>query len=185
MSKKTKPIDWVAIERDYRAGIMSIREIAKWYGNVTEAAIRKKAKAEGWTREAEPKHFERTPRVERAEITEIAGPAAMRPEQLTDRARGLAARLLDELDAVTAHIGEIEFMIETEETDPRRRAALQKAVSLGERAKTLKDVSLTMKTLTEAAAPEGKKAARQESANKASSAGRFGVPAAPGARLDG
>ncbi len=34
----------------------------------------------------------------------------------------------------------------------------------------------------EAAAPEGKKAARQESANKASSAGRFGVPAAPGAR---
>jgi hypothetical protein len=180
-NKENKPIDWAGIEKDYRAGVMSIREIAKWYG-VSHTAINKKAKAEGWTREAQPKHFDRKP-VLIGEIVSVRVDAT--PEQLTGRARGMAARLLDELDTVTANIGQLEEMIETEESDPRRRGALMKAVSLGERAKTLKDISLTMKTLNETGAPEGKKAARQESANKAASAGRFGVPAAPGQRLDG
>lgn len=41
--------DWEAIEREYRAGQLSIRAIATAHG-VSEGAIRKKAKAEGWTR---------------------------------------------------------------------------------------------------------------------------------------
>jgi hypothetical protein len=176
MPKSNKAIDWAGIERDYRAGVMSIREIAKWYG-VTDTAIRKKAKAEGWVREAQPKHFDRKPLV--GEIVSVRADA--KPEELTGRARGMAARLLDELDTVTANIGQLEDMIEAEESDPRRRGALMKAISLGERAKTLKDISLTMKTLNEAAVPEGKKAERQRSADKASSAGKFGVPSAPGA----
>lgn len=180
MNKKNKPIDWAGVEKDYRAGVMSIREIAKWYG-ISDTAIHKKAKADGWERKQQPPHIERKALV--GEIVSVRADA--KPEELTDRARGLAARLLDELDTVTANIGTLEDMIETDESDPRRRAALMKALSLGERAMTLKNISATMKTLTEAAAPEGKKAARQESADKASSAGRFGVPAAPGVRLDG
>lgn len=177
MHKKNKAIDWAGVERDYRAGVMSIREIAKWYG-ISDTAIHKKAKAEGWVRKQQPPHIERKALV--GEVVSVR--AEVKPEQQTDRARGIVTRLLDELDTVTANIGQLEDMIEAEESDPRRRGALMKAISLGERAKTLKDISLTMKTLNEAAVPEGKKAARQESANKASSAGRFSVPLAPGAR---
>lgn len=41
--------DWEAIEREYRAGQLSVREIGRQY-DVTEGAIRKKAKAENWER---------------------------------------------------------------------------------------------------------------------------------------
>ncbi|WP_244936533.1 hypothetical protein [Methylobacterium currus] len=41
--------DWEAIEAAYRAGQLSIREIAKQH-DVSDTAIRKRAKAEGWTR---------------------------------------------------------------------------------------------------------------------------------------
>jgi hypothetical protein len=175
--KENEPIDWKGIERDYRAGVMSIREIAKWYG-VSHTAINKRAKAEGWTREAQPRHFDRKALV--GEIVSVKVDA--KPEELTGRARGMAARLLDELDTVTANVGQLEEMIETEESDPRRRGALMKAISLGERARTLKDITATMKTLTETEQPDGKKAARQDSAERASSGGKFRVPQAPGTR---
>lgn len=48
MAEKRKT-DWEAIEREYRAGQLSNREIAARFG-VTEGAIRKKAKAAGWDR---------------------------------------------------------------------------------------------------------------------------------------
>lgn len=176
MTKENKPIDWAGIERDYRAGVMSVREIAKWYG-VSHTAINKKAKAEGWERSQKPPHIERP----KALSGDVIPPAAStaKPEELPDRARGIAARLLDELDTTTAHIGELEFLIETEESDPRRRQALLKALSTAERAKTLKDIVVTMKTLTEVAAPAGKKAAQQEAADEAASGGRFGVRQPP------
>ena len=41
--------DWEAIEREYRAGLFSVREIARKHG-LSETAIRKRAKAEGWER---------------------------------------------------------------------------------------------------------------------------------------
>lgn len=48
MSDKPRT-DWEAIEREYRAGQLSVREIAKKHG-ITEGAIRKKAKADNWAR---------------------------------------------------------------------------------------------------------------------------------------
>ena len=44
--------DWEAIERDYRAGAKSVREIAKAH-SVSDTAIRKKATAQGWVRSGE------------------------------------------------------------------------------------------------------------------------------------
>lgn len=41
--------DWNAIKSEYLAGIVSIRKIGILYG-ISETAIRKKAKAEGWVR---------------------------------------------------------------------------------------------------------------------------------------
>ncbi len=43
-------IDWEAVERDYRAGLMTVAAVAKKHG-VSESQVRAKAKSEGWTRD--------------------------------------------------------------------------------------------------------------------------------------
>ena len=176
--KNNKPIDWAGIERDYRAGVMGVREIARWYG-VSDTAIHKKAKASDWVRAPKPRGPFEESREQRAQAVEIIPPVPVKPEALSDRARGIAGRLMDELETVTAHVGELEDMICTEESDPRRRQALLKAISLGERATTLKNISTTLKTLNESVAPVGKKQQRQAAAEAASTGGKFAAPSAP------
>lgn len=44
-----KPVDWEAIEREYRAGQLSVSEIGRQHG-VSHTAINKRAKRDGWTR---------------------------------------------------------------------------------------------------------------------------------------
>jgi len=52
---KDKPApDWERIELDFRAGVLSLREIATPY-KVTEGAIRKRAKKEDWQRDLKAK----------------------------------------------------------------------------------------------------------------------------------
>ena len=48
--EEKKVIDWKGIEREYRAGIRTLRAIAEEYG-ITHGAINKRAKAEGWPRD--------------------------------------------------------------------------------------------------------------------------------------
>jgi len=43
-------IDWERIEADYRAGLLSVREIAAEHG-ITHGAINKRAKRDSWTRD--------------------------------------------------------------------------------------------------------------------------------------
>lgn len=43
-------IDWEAVELDYRAGLLSLREIAAQHG-ITHGAINKRAKRDGWDRD--------------------------------------------------------------------------------------------------------------------------------------
>jgi hypothetical protein len=157
MPKENKPIDWQGIEKDFRAGAMSVRDIGRWYG-VSHTAINKKAKEAKWIRTAQPKHLDRREPVER-----LSKPLETTPD-LSEKGKTLAGRMMDELDAVTSLHGELEDMICAEESDSRRRQALLKAISLGERAKTLKDISATLKTFNEASAPAGKKAARKDAA---------------------
>lgn len=53
--KPTKPrVDWEAVEREYRAGVRSLRDIASEFG-CTEGAIRKKAKEKSWERDLSAK----------------------------------------------------------------------------------------------------------------------------------
>jgi hypothetical protein len=44
-----KIVDWEAVEREYRAGQFSLREIARQFA-LSDTAIRKRATASGWTR---------------------------------------------------------------------------------------------------------------------------------------
>lgn len=76
-------IDWEGIEREYRAGQLSIRGIAKQYG-VSDTAIRKRAKAEHWERDLTKKVQERV----RSDLvrSEVRIPHAreVSPERLED-----------------------------------------------------------------------------------------------------
>ena len=47
-------IDWESVEREYRIGVRSLRDIGAEFG-VSEGAIRKKAKAEDWARDLSAK----------------------------------------------------------------------------------------------------------------------------------
>lgn len=49
-----KEVDWELIERDYRAGLLSVREIAESQG-ITHTAINKRAKKDGWERDLKAK----------------------------------------------------------------------------------------------------------------------------------
>ena len=50
MSEIARSIDWEAVERDYRAGTLSVRAISSGHG-ITEGAIRKRARRDGWQRD--------------------------------------------------------------------------------------------------------------------------------------
>ncbi|HWJ88523.1 MAG TPA: hypothetical protein VNS12_10665 [Pelagibacterium sp.] len=179
MTNKKQPIDWAAIEKDYRGTTRSIREIAAWF-SITEGAIRKRAKKHGWVREA----VEASTQAETVEPVRIPRPIADVPkvEEVIGRGRNLADRLLDELTAETMHLGELEAIIMMNEVDPDRVAALKQAVSLPVRAKTLQTIALALKTMGETAdgGRSGKKAARQARAEGAAGGGsKFAAPSAP------
>lgn len=50
VATERKVVDWEAIQNDYRAGVLSTREIGAAHG-VSHTAINKRAKAEGWDRD--------------------------------------------------------------------------------------------------------------------------------------
>ena len=176
MTDTKQIIDWNGIERDYRSTTRSVREIAAWF-SISEGAIRKRAKRDGWVREA----VEAGTQADAAEPVRIPRPIADVPkiDEVIGRGRNLADRLLDELDAETMHRGELEAIIMMNEVDPQRVAALKQAVSLPTRAKTLQTLALALKTMGETA-DSGKKAARQARAETAAGGGsKFAAPSAP------
>lgn len=164
MASRRTTIDWPRIEIEYLAGEDSIREIADRH-EISDTAIRKRAKAEGWVRTVR-KPIKREP--ERAP----SPPAPAKTSDastIADDGRALVARMLDELDVVTSRRGELEDIIiaaTRNDDDDARRDAMMRAVGLSGRANTLKTLALAFKTINEASAPQGKKAAAQEKANE-------------------
>lgn len=179
MADEKKPIDWPSIRSDWSKSDKSIRWLASWY-QISEAAIRKKAKAESWPdRPAKARNPVRSGDAPRNDPVIMAGVDATDPEQIVSKGHNLIFRLLDELDATTTHHTQLAEMIEAHEEDPRRRAAMMKAIELPGRANVIKALATAFKTWNEAKAPEGKKAQRQQAAEKSSSSGKFAVPSAP------
>lgn len=182
MADEKKPIDWAEIERDFRTGTMSIREIARWYG-ITDTAIRKKAAAGGWVR-ANADHSSqpsgrREPLPEPAEpkvyVGTVLTPENARPEAIVGRGRNLVLRMLDELEATTTRLGELEALIETacDGASDKAVEAARAAITLKGRADVLKALATAAKTLAESGAPAGKKEERQRAAEDVASTGRF------------
>jgi len=187
MADEKKPIDWAEIERDYRAGSMSIREIARWY-SLSEGAIRKRAKAKGWTRASTQESTQakgaHDPEPKRIYEGTVLTPENTSPEAIVGRGRNLVMRLLDELDATTCRIGELDDIISmaTDTADAgKQREALQQAIGLKNRSEVLKALATATKTFAESGAPQGVKKQRQEAGERAAKGGgRFASPPPPG-----
>lgn len=174
MQTKDKPgPDWAAIEAEYTKTSKPVREIARWF-SISDTAIRKKAKAEGWKRnEPASSHCEPAAIVA---VPAVITAAASDVGSIISRGRNLVVRLMDELEAATTHIGELETMIETVtagDKDPRARNALYKAVDLPVRAGALKNLANALKTLNESK-NTGKKEQAQEAANTAGAGTEWG-----------
>lgn len=184
---KKQQINWTKIGRDYRTSDKSVRTIAHQH-SVSEGAIRKRAKAAGWTRpERAPKAPAKRKRLSVTyEVSETTvTPEAVSPEALIGRSHDLALRMLDELNAATSHVGALEgFIIEATEGESQRRVeAMMKSISLSERANTLRTLAVALKTLAETkdAGTGGKKEQRKAAAEKVGGGSRFAPR--PGPRL--
>lgn len=165
MKRPDRAIDWKAIEKDYRSGSMSNVALAEWY-SISESAVRARAKKGGWVRGgASPA------------TGTIATPETTSPDAIIGRGRNLTLRLLDELDATTSRLGELQELIDgaLDEGD-KARDALEQALTLKVRSDVLKSLALTAKTFAEAGAASGKKAERQAAAETAASSGSKFAP---------
>lgn len=173
MPAEKKPTDWEAIEREYRAGQLSVSEIGRQHG-VSHTAINKKAKAQGWTRNLAARVREEVSAklvsdgVSAANARETVALAAARAVDVVRshrkdiaRSRDVAARLLEELDMATAHrdqiAEEIDAFCDVEGADSeaargraeKRRAAMHRAVGLATRAGAMQSLMGAMKSIVQ------------------------------------
>ncbi|MEM7927357.1 hypothetical protein Q4R04_16350 [Morganella morganii] len=163
--------DWEAIESAYRVGVMSLREIASQH-DISEGAIRKRAKRDDWSRDLNAKIKARSDdmvrkqevrRQVRTETTlservlieataEVITNVRMEHRGDIRRARELANVLFDELSAECADVAALEklgeLMIEPDDNGRDKLNELYHAViSLPERVKSAKALSETLKNL--------------------------------------
>lgn len=80
------PPDWERIEMNFRAGLLTLREMARTDGNVTEGAIRKRAKRDSWKRNLRTQVIARVEELVRAGVvrTELLRAPRTRSEPLTE-----------------------------------------------------------------------------------------------------
>ncbi|MGJ5665879.1 hypothetical protein [Morganella morganii] len=163
--------DWEAIESAYRAGVMSLREIAS-QNDISEGAIRKRAKRDDWSRDLNAKIKARSDdMVRKQEVrSQVRSETALSERVLIEataevitnvrmehrgdirRARELANALFDELSAECADVAALEklgeLMIEPDDNGRDKLNELYHAViSLPERVKSAKALSETLKNL--------------------------------------
>lgn len=164
----SKQPDWEAIERAFRAGVLSIRTIAERHG-VSDTAIRKKAKALGWERDlSDQVRKEVRSKLVRGEVrndqganceldAEIIEEAAEEGAQVVRshrrdirKATNIANLLMDDLLTTIKRREEVEDAIAEETADDEsgfRRSSMLAAVALPSNAKTLFQLSSAMKNL--------------------------------------
>lgn len=163
--------DWEAIESAYRAGVLSLREIASQHG-ISDTAIRKRAKKEEWTRDLAAKvkakaddlvrkrevraQVRTANQISERELVEATAEAIanVRMEHRGDvkRARELANLLFSELSAECTDVESLhklgELMLSPDDKGQDKLNDLyHKIISMPQRVKSMKDLSDTLKTL--------------------------------------
>lgn len=161
--------DWEGIERLYRAGLLSIREIGKIH-DVSDTAIRKRAKEQGWQRDLTAKvqqkaredlvrsavrtaHAREDVRTERSIIEEAAltvVTVVREHRSSIATGRNIVAVLAQQLLDAAGQRDELETIIDevtAEDATSERRNKLAKAVSLPVHAATARELSMALKNL--------------------------------------
>jgi len=155
-----KSVDWEAIEREYRAGQLTVVEIGRQHG-LSHTAINKRAKRDGWTRNLADKVREEVSARLVSESTEperaAIEPAVARGVQVVrehrasiGRGQRLVSALFGELEEASENRDEIEAAIgeETEDDENgKRRAMMLRAVALPSRAGVIVNLSSALRTL--------------------------------------
>ncbi len=168
--KKAAP-DWERIEADYRAGLLSVREIASAQG-ISHVAIAKRAKRDGWVRDLSKRIQDKA---EQLVTTRTVTTSVTTEQAVTDRAiveanaeviagirlahrkdiarsRRLAMAMLDELEQVTDNrelfeqLGEL-LRSEDERGNNKRNDLYMKVISSAGRIDSMKKLAETLKTL--------------------------------------
>ncbi|MCT6518944.1 hypothetical protein GY03_16850 [Proteus vulgaris] len=163
--------DWEAIESAYRAGVMSLREIASQH-DITHGAINKRAKKEGWERNLKEKINQKAEAlVSKREVStkvstektiserilieanaEVIANVRMEHRGDIRRARELTNNLFDELSAECADVpalrdlGKLMFNPDDNGRD-KLNEIYHSIISLPERVKSAKALSETLKNL--------------------------------------
>ncbi|KPG98351.1 hypothetical protein AEQ67_13435 [Pseudomonas sp. RIT-PI-q] len=170
----TKQPDWERIEQLFRAGLLSVREIASACG-VSHTAINKRSKAEGWDRDLNAKikakadslvsKREVSTKVSTETLATERGIVEANAEVIADirmahrtdigRSRRLTNLLLDELESLTEEQGTIKELIaqlkdgggDDADAMSDMLALANKMGALPSRTKTMKELAETLKTL--------------------------------------
>ncbi|MGN2388185.1 hypothetical protein ACTACB_17615 [Pseudomonas syringae] len=163
-------LDWEAIERAYRAGLLSAREIGTVHG-VSHTAINKRAKSFNWSRDLKAKVQARADAlVSKAEVSRLVSKETVITEKIEvesaataladiklsqrrniGRCLDLANTLLEELSSSTDMRGDIADLIKQlkEQADDSADALelASRMSSFPRRMKSMKELSEIMKTL--------------------------------------
>jgi hypothetical protein len=169
-TEKVAP-DWERIEADYRAGVLSVREIAASQG-ITHGAINKRAKRDGWERDLSARIKAKADSlVSKAEVsTAVSAEKAATDKAIVEanaeviarvrlahrsdiaRARRLAMSLLSELEIATDNLDLFEELGDFLRSDDdkgqdKRNDVYQRVISSVGRIDSMKKLSDTLKTL--------------------------------------
>ena len=169
MSARAKNVDWPAIERDFRAGLLSLRELGKVHG-LGHVTIKKRADREGWTRDLAAKIQAKAEsivnasmvnskensgdRVSERQTVEVNGnlvaDVRLRHRSDISRLRALSMSLLAELEQQTTDPALLKQFTEmmrapNEFGADRLNDMMQKIVSLPNRADTVKKLAETLR----------------------------------------
>ncbi|MCM8203983.1 hypothetical protein M8U27_06780 [Enterobacter hormaechei] len=163
--------DWEAIESAYRAGVLSVRELAGKYG-ISHQAISKRAKKDGWERDLKAKvQAKADALVAKREVArQVATESTISERQLIEataeviatvrmehrgdirRARELTNTLFDELAGECGDVAALEMLgdlmrLEDDKGQDKLNDLYHKIISLPSRVKSMKDLSDSLKTL--------------------------------------
>ena len=172
--KMSRPaVDWEAVEKDYRAGVKTLRQIAEEHG-ITHGAVNKRAKKESWPRDLAAKIQARADAlVSKAEVSnEVSKEAKISERQIVEanaqavvnvrlahrsdiaKARNTVTALLTEMEAQcgtenAALLEQLGEMLRSPDEfgNDKLNDLYVKIISLPGRAKTMKDLAESLSKL--------------------------------------
>ena len=166
-----KQVDWESVERDYSAGLLSLRELADKYG-VAESYIRKKANQKDWSRDLSAKIQSKAEKLVRSEVvrSEVRTEKAITEKEIIEvnaqaivniklahrgdirKSKNIVNALFDELELTTDNrelfeqLGEL-LRQESESGQDKLNDIYKKVISLPQRIDGVKKLTDALKTM--------------------------------------